>query len=305
MCRKSPGFLDVVTTQPLPRHSGLTVAARFPKGVILELSGIEVAAHLAAANLPVLLSFLGLVGIVSYVGWLFLYGAARPADSIIPQFAPPSGFSPAMVGYLEDKSMSDRDFSAGIIGLAVARHLKLIHADGTYRLVRQQGGQSVTDLELQFERALFWSGDELSISATHRTRIVAARTALANFLRRAVMPTLLCKKPGNVRPPLLLAIGTIGLTFAALGIELGAFGGALVFVTGFAILGALLLVLAAAASGPGRWIPAAAGLVFLLGGLLFANATGFWLFLIALFLAATAGLAGASFFRLTVPTAEG
>ena len=54
-----------------------------------------------------------------------------------------------MVGYLEDKSLSDRDFSAGIVGLAVARRLKLIHDDGTYRLVRQQGGQPVTELESQ------------------------------------------------------------------------------------------------------------------------------------------------------------
>jgi hypothetical protein len=37
-----------------------------------------------------------------------------------------------MVGYLENKGLSDRDFSAGIVGLAVARHLKLIHGDGTY-----------------------------------------------------------------------------------------------------------------------------------------------------------------------------
>jgi hypothetical protein len=49
---------------------------------------------------------------------------------IVPRFVPPNGFSPAMVGYLKDKRLSDRDFSTGIVGLAVARHLKLIHDDG-------------------------------------------------------------------------------------------------------------------------------------------------------------------------------
>jgi hypothetical protein len=126
---------------------------------------------------------LGVVGIGFYVGWLFLYGAARPPSVIVPQFAPPSGFSPAMVGYLGDKGLSDRDFSAGIVGLAVARHLKLIHSDGTYQLVRQEGGQPVTDLESGFEGVLFQAGDELSISTTNQSRIVVARAALGNFLR--------------------------------------------------------------------------------------------------------------------------
>jgi uncharacterized membrane protein YgcG len=57
--------------------------------------------------------------------------------------------------------------------------------------------------------------------------------------------------------------------------------------------------------GRGRWTLAAVGLALLAIGLLVANATGFWLFLVALFAAATAALARASYLRLTVPTAEG
>jgi hypothetical protein len=99
---QEPGFLDVVTTRPLSLHEGLTVAASFPKGVLLQPSQLEVAAHRVGDNLALLPSFLGVVGIGFCVGWLFLYGAARPPAVIIPQFAPPRGFSPAMVGYLED-----------------------------------------------------------------------------------------------------------------------------------------------------------------------------------------------------------
>lgn len=108
------------------------MAATFPKGVLQQPSQLRVAAHLAGDNLAVFPAFLGLVGIGFYVGWLFLYGAARQPCVIVPQFAPPSGFSPAMLGYLEDKGkgLSDRDYSAGIVGLAVARYLKLIHGDG-------------------------------------------------------------------------------------------------------------------------------------------------------------------------------
>jgi hypothetical protein len=132
----APGFLDAVTTRPLSLHEGLTMAAFFPKGVLQQPSQLQVAAHWIGDNLALFPSFLGVVGIGFYVSWLFLYGAARPPSVIVPQFAPPSGFSPAMVGYLEDKGLSDRSFSAGIVGLAVARHLKLIHGDGIYRLAR-------------------------------------------------------------------------------------------------------------------------------------------------------------------------
>ena len=155
---RAPGFLDVVTTGPLSLHEGPTVAASFPKGVLQQPSRLQVAAHWAGDNLAVFPSVLGVVAIGFYVGWLFLYGVARPPAVIVPQFAPPSGFSPAMVGYLENKGLSDRDFSAGIVGLAVARHLKLIHGDGTYWQVRQAGGQPVTDLEIAVRRCALSGG---------------------------------------------------------------------------------------------------------------------------------------------------
>jgi hypothetical protein len=312
--REAPGFLDVVTTRPLSFYEGMTVATSFPKGVLLEPSRLRVAAHWADDNLAIALSFLGMVGASFYVGWLFLYGAARPQGVIIPQFAPPNGFSPAMVGYLKHKRLSGRDFSAGIVGLAVARHLKLIHADGIYRLVRQQDGRPLTKLEYGFQASLFNGGDELSISATYDNRIAGARAALDRLLRRAVMPALLHKEPRNVWPAVVIAVATIVLTMAALAIELGGLDKAVIFAIGFPVVGALvLLALRSAAAGPGdagRRIAASllvvvVGLSFLSLGLLLANSVSFWLFLVALFLAITAVLAAASFSRLTVPTAEG
>ena len=137
---------------------------------------------------------------------------------------------------------------------------KLIRGDGTYQLVRKEDGRPVTELESRFEGALFRAGDELSISATDQSRIVDARSALGNFLRRAVMPALLYKEPRNVRPALAIAAATIVLTVAALAIEYGAFAGVLAFMIGLGVVGALHLVLAALAGGRGRWVPAVVGL---------------------------------------------
>jgi hypothetical protein len=309
---QTPGFLDVVTTRPLSLYEGLTVAATFPKGVVQQPSQLAVAAHWVGDNQALAASFLGVVGIGFYVGWLFLYGAARPPAVIIPQFAPPGDFSPAMVGYLEDKRLSNRDFSAGIVGLAVARRLKLIHGDGIYRLVRQQSGQPVTELEAQFEGALFRGGDELSVSATNCFLIGFARTTLNNLLRRAVMPALLHKAPGNGWPAVALAAATIVLTAAALVVEFGTISKPLGFGIGFAVAGALVVLLALAGndnrwrdSWLGRCFAAAIGLLFLFVGLLVANTVSLSLFFIALFVAVTVALTAASFSLLTVPTAEG
>jgi Predicted membrane protein (DUF2207) len=311
---QAPGFLDVVTTRPLSLHEGLTVATSFPKGVLQQPSQLDVAAHWLDDNLAISFSFLGMVGVGFYVGWLFLYGTARPPGVIVPRFTPPNGFSPSMVGYLKHKRLSHRDFSAGIIGLAVARHLKLLHDDRIYRLVRQQGGWPVTNLEYGFQASLFNAGDELSISATYNNRIAGARAALDRLLRRAVMPTLLCKEPRNVWPAVVVAVTTIVLSVAALAIELGGLQKEVIFAIGFSVAGALvLLALRSAATGPGgagrriggSLFVVVVGLAFLLPGLLLANSVSFWLFLVALFLAITAVLAAASFSRLTVPTAEG
>jgi hypothetical protein len=321
---QAPGFLDVVTARPLSLHEGLTVAASFPKGVLQQPSQLQVAAHWVGDNLPLLPSFLGVVGIGFYVGWLFLYGTARPPAVIIPQFAPPRGFSPAMVGYLEDKRLSNRDFSAGIVGLAVARRVKLIHRDGIYWLVRQQNGQPVTDLEAQFEGALFRGGDELRVSAKNYLLIGFARTTLKNLLRRAVMPALLHKAPGNGWPAVAFAAGTIVLTAAALVVEFGTISKPLGYGI-FAVVGALV-VFRAVTGSYSRWrlVPhygwmrsfhryswrqrcslVIVSLILLVAGFSVDDTVSLSLFFVALFVAATVVLTAASFRLLTVPTAEG
>ena len=302
---QQPGFLDVATTQPLSYHEGLTVAASFPKGLLQEPSALRVAAHRAADNLALFPSLLGLLGVAAYVGWLFLYGAKRPPAAIIPRFAPPNGFSPAMVGYLEDRGYSDRDFSAGIVSLAVARHLKLNHADKTYRLVRQPGGQPVPELEARFEGVLFGGADELSIAAENQSRIAAARSALRTLLEHAMMPALLYREPRNVVPAVLIAVGSAVLTGAALALQYGAFAAALMLMIGLSLAGALLLVQPALSRARGRKVAAVAGVLLLVPGLSIANTSGLSAALVAGFLAATAAIAALSFRRLTVPTQEG
>jgi hypothetical protein len=149
------------------------------------------------------------------------------------------------------------------------------------------------------------SSDELSITPNQNMRMMFVRRALENLLRSAATPALMCKRPGNVLPALAILAGAIAVTLGALASDFGSFTAVLAFAIAFAILGGVLLAGAAATSGRARWGPAIAGLVFLLGGLLFAKTSGFWFFLVALSFAATATLAAISFRRLTVPTAEG
>ena len=301
-----PGFLDVATTRPLPRGSGFTVEASLPKGLVSPPSQLQALWRGLIDNLAVAIGLVGLIAAALYDRRLFRSVGARPAAAIVPQFGPPRDFTPAMVAYLDQKAMSDRAFSAAVIGLAVARRLRLVH-DPDYRLLQQTGEPWAPGREGLFETALFAAGDELIISAAARERIVGARTVLKGVLGAAMKPSLLVTNVLNALPAVGIALVAIG---AALVWLLSVFGGSdfaaqTAMIVGFSVIGALLVMLAWLNGGRGRFVLGLVGVVFLLAGIGFAYSVGPWLAIAAFFLAATGAMAAASFRRLTARTAEG
>jgi hypothetical protein len=110
------------TTRPLPRNNGLTVAASFPKGIVLPPSVVRQtiwllqdnpAVGVAAVGLPLVLGFY-------FIAWLVV-GRDPPRGTIIPLFAPPDGMSAAAVRYVGNMGFDDKCFTAAIIDLGVRR----------------------------------------------------------------------------------------------------------------------------------------------------------------------------------------
>jgi uncharacterized membrane protein YgcG len=196
--RPGPEQIVFRTTRPLLPSEGLTVAVAWPKGVVappgtLERAGWFLSDHAgtvapAAAALVALLYYL--------VAW-WLVGRDPPRGVIIPQFEPPPDISPPAARYVRRMSFDNAAMAAGIVGLAVKGHLKIIdepHSD-VYRLDRLSDGTGkLLPIEAELLKQLFPADGTLILGSTElspreqddmRKRIVEARLSLAAGLERA------------------------------------------------------------------------------------------------------------------------
>ena len=114
------------TTRPLPRNNGLTVAASFPKGVVLPPSVVRQTIWLLQDNPAVGVAAVGvpLVFGFYFIAWLVV-GRDPPRGTIIPLFAPPDGMSAAAVRYVDNMGFDDKCFTVAIIDLGVRGHVRL------------------------------------------------------------------------------------------------------------------------------------------------------------------------------------
>src|SRR5262249_32618452 len=116
-----PGVIAFRTTRPLPAHSGLTVAAAWPKGIVTAPTATDRLHWWIEDNLALLIAGLGGVLLVGYYVFAWLkVGRDPPRGTIIPLFGPPKDFSAAAVRYAWMMGFDDRAFAAAIVDLAVA-----------------------------------------------------------------------------------------------------------------------------------------------------------------------------------------
>ncbi len=112
-------------TQRLEPWQGLTVAASIQKGmlavveprnwktIISDNYGIKVLG----------ITFAGLT-LIYFITWLFI-GRDPKKGTIIPQFEPPAGLSPADVGYIDRQRYGSHLFAAALVDMAVHKYLKI------------------------------------------------------------------------------------------------------------------------------------------------------------------------------------
>ena len=170
----SPGVVRFVTTRPLDRLEGLTVAVGFPQGLVTFPSAVDRAGRLAADNWILLLPF----------GWFaFLFRRyrvqGRDPDAGAPvtvMHEPPPGLTPGGVGTLVDERVDAVDITATVVDLAVRRHLTIRteERDILFGLLNRPatiftresvaGAGTLAPHEMKVMNALFASGDEVEAS---------------------------------------------------------------------------------------------------------------------------------------------
>lgn len=118
--RDDSGNPVFTTTVPLARFEGLSVVVGWPKGVVAPPSSLQTLRWWLRDNRAFGIAALATLGLLLYylLTWLRVGRDPRPG-TIVPQFAPPEGLSPAAIRYLRLMKPDTKGMAAAITGLAV------------------------------------------------------------------------------------------------------------------------------------------------------------------------------------------
>jgi len=134
------GVLHSRSTTWLKDGNGITITATWPKGFLTLPTSLDKIIIYVAENFWSFTAFTatGIGGLLFFVIWL-LVGRDPPRGTIIPAFAPPENFSPALAVYVTEQGSGEttlrRALCAAIASLAVKGFIKItLHGKDRYAL---------------------------------------------------------------------------------------------------------------------------------------------------------------------------
>jgi uncharacterized membrane protein YgcG len=189
---EGPGEILVRTTMPLQPYEGLTVAVRWPKGVIAEPPKQTAAQEAVQDGAPMAAAILALLVVLGYyfIAWKWA-GRGPRAGTVVPQFAPPEGLSAAAVRYIKRMDYDDRCFAAAIVECGIHGEIKLVEGEKPFlgsaktTLVHTRGRGGLPRTERIMLDKLFTGGDSLNMDNENHERFSAASKALQDGLEGA------------------------------------------------------------------------------------------------------------------------
>jgi uncharacterized membrane protein YgcG len=182
---QQPGRIVFRTTRPLPARNGLTVAASWQRGLIEPPSTGRLAGYWIEDNRALVVAAAGVLILLLYyaTAW-FAVGRDPPSGTIIPLFGPPAGMSPAAARYVDHMGFDDRCFTAAIIGLGVAGHLRIVESGSDSVLEKRDGGRAIAPEEQVLMSRLFAGNKSLVLDQVNHLPLGRAKTALNETLDR-------------------------------------------------------------------------------------------------------------------------
>jgi hypothetical protein len=173
---------------PLAPGEGMTIAVRFPKGVVTPPGTVERAGGFLRQNAAVIAAAAGLLALLVYYLFAWWHFGRDPARGVIvPLFAPPKDFSAPAVRFVHRMGFDRKTFAAAIVGLAVKRYLTIAEEHASYTLTRTGKTETEANLapaETAVAQALFKSGRTLALKQANHQRVAAAIAGLHKALRR-------------------------------------------------------------------------------------------------------------------------
>jgi uncharacterized membrane protein YgcG len=176
--------VTIRATRALEPGEGLTIAVSWPKGIIPEPTWRERTGYLLKDNTSALAALMGLLIVLLYYGmaWMMV-GVDPPRGILVPQFAPPEGYSPAAARYVMGMGYSDRVFAAALVNMAVKGYLTIEEKDKVYTLRRTGTDESaLSGGERKIARKLFSGGSSIEMKQENHGKIGGAIKALKKSL---------------------------------------------------------------------------------------------------------------------------
>jgi uncharacterized membrane protein YgcG len=180
------GAARFVTTEPLPRGHGLTIAVGWPKGHVEQPTTGKRLGWLLHDNAGLLA---GLVGGLVVLGW-YLFAWARvgrdPEPGVVyPQYELPAGYSPASLRFVQRMAYDHKTFTAALVNLAVKGLVEIDQQGRKYALTRtDREATGLAPGEATLLKHLLGSRASIDLERSNRTTIKAALKAHEDSLRR-------------------------------------------------------------------------------------------------------------------------
>lgn len=186
--RDTGGNPVFTTTAPLGQLEGLSVVVGWRKGIVTPPSSLQTLRWWLRDNRAFGIAALATIGLLLYYMFTWLRVGRDPKPgTIVPQFGPPAGLSPAAVRYLRVMGSDTKGLSAAITGLAVKGALVISQdEDGTFAVDRT--GSTPASLlpdESELLQELFdgRAKTRLVFKQSAHSRIQAVRTSLEQALQ--------------------------------------------------------------------------------------------------------------------------
>lgn len=192
---------------PLNSGNGLTIAVNFPKGLVAEPSlGQKFFATLKD-------NFILLLPIAVFVFLFFRWRShgrdPQSSGTIVAQYDPPEGLSPAEVGTVVDERVDRKDISAELIHLAVLGYLKIKQVEKKTWMFKETDYElhklrSEDDLSKDFQKTLlqklFSSGDDkVTLSGLKKKFAKSYKEIVKEVYQSTVEQGYFAKSPQKVR----------------------------------------------------------------------------------------------------------
>lgn len=221
----APGVARYTLTGPLAPNEGFTVVLTFPKGLVAAPTDADRGRWFLRDNRGVLVAVSGLVILLLYMTRQWRRVGRDPHKGVvIARYEPRQGQTPAGLRFMEQMGYDMRCFSADVLSLAVAGHLR-INQDKKFlkdewRLDRTDSAAALQvepSQQALLDRIFAGGRDSIVLKNSNASKLSAARDVHTKTLDAEFQPRFFRRNGGKVGIAFLIAVATGLIAFISSG----------------------------------------------------------------------------------------